>query len=123
LVGDSGGKARAPLRELHGADHVARFLTGVAGKGVPDVTVRFLEVNGGPAVLVLSGGRPDSVFQVDVADGRIQTLYIIRNPDKLRSLALIGERPPPRSVGRPARSGPAAGLIGIDQGCGPPYGR
>ncbi|MFC8984018.1 RNA polymerase sigma-70 factor [Streptomyces sp. SID9913] len=90
LVGDSGGKARAPLRELHGADHVARFLTGVAGKGVPDVTVRFLEVNGGPAVLVLSGGRPDSVFQVDVADGRIQTLYIIRNPDKLRSLAHIG---------------------------------
>src|SRR5690606_19709954 len=89
LTAAAGGSLEQ-LLELHGPDHVARFLTGVAGKGVPDVTVRFLEVNGGPAVLVLSGGRPDSVFQVDVADGRIQTLYIIRNPDKLRSLAHIG---------------------------------
>ncbi|MYS56135.1 RNA polymerase subunit sigma-24, partial [Streptomyces sp. SID6013] len=47
----------------------------------------FLELNGGPAVLVRSGGKPDSVVQVDVADGRIQAVYIIRNPDKLVSLA------------------------------------
>ncbi|MEU3099396.1 RNA polymerase sigma-70 factor [Streptomyces sp. NPDC006967] len=86
LVGDSGGKSRAPLRVLEGADHVGRFLLGVAVKGVGDMTVRFLELNGGPAVLVLSGGRPDSVFQLDVADGRVQAVYIVRNPDKLRSL-------------------------------------
>ncbi|WP_345582424.1 RNA polymerase sigma-70 factor [Streptomyces prasinosporus] len=87
LVGDSGGKARGPLRVLQGADRVARFLTGVAAKGVPDLSVRFLELNGGPAVLALSGGRPDAVFQLDVADGRVRTVYVIRNPDKLRSLA------------------------------------
>lgn len=86
LVGDSGGKSRAPLRVLEGADHVGRFLLGAAVKGVGDMTVRFLELNGGPAVLVLSGGRPDSVFQLDVADGRVQAVYIVRNPDKLRSL-------------------------------------
>ncbi|MFF9127419.1 RNA polymerase sigma-70 factor [Streptomyces sp. NPDC014889] len=86
LVGDSGGKARAPLRVLESADKVGRFLAGVAHKGIPDPSVRFLEVNGGPAVLVLSGGEPDSVFQLDVADGRVQAVYIVRNPDKLRSL-------------------------------------
>lgn len=87
LVGDSGGRAKAPLRVLESADKVGRFLVAVANSGVPDLSVRFLEVNGGPAVLVLSGGKPDSVFQLDVVDGRIQSVYIIRNPDKLRSLA------------------------------------
>ncbi|MFJ8783523.1 MULTISPECIES: RNA polymerase sigma-70 factor [unclassified Streptomyces] len=86
LVGDSGGKSKAPLRVLESADHVGRFLVGVAQRGVPDITWRFLELNGGPAVLVLSGGKPDSVFQLDILDGRIQSVYVIRNPDKLRAL-------------------------------------
>ncbi|MEU0212267.1 RNA polymerase sigma-70 factor [Streptomyces canus] len=86
LVGDSGGKSKAPLRVLESADHVGRFLVGIAERGVPDITWRFLELNGGPAVLILSGGKPDSVFQLDVLDGRIQSVYVIRNPDKLRAL-------------------------------------
>ncbi|MFC8068831.1 RNA polymerase sigma-70 factor [Streptomyces sp. NPDC057293] len=87
LVGDSGGKSKAPLRVLESSDKVARFLQGAARKGVPDFSYRFLEINGGPALLALSGGKPDSVFQIEVADGRIQSVYIIRNPDKLLSLA------------------------------------
>jgi RNA polymerase sigma-70 factor (ECF subfamily) len=86
LVGDSGGKSKAPLRVLQSADHVGRFLVGIAERGVADITWRFLELNGGPAVLILSGGKPDSVFQLDILDGRIQSVYIIRNPDKLRAL-------------------------------------
>ncbi|MFG2681072.1 RNA polymerase sigma-70 factor [Streptomyces sp. NPDC048392] len=89
LVGDSGGKAKAPLRVLETSDKVGRFVLGVARQGVPDATFHFLELNGGPALLVRSGGRPDAVVQVDVVDGRIQSMYIIRNPDKLRSLADI----------------------------------
>jgi RNA polymerase sigma-70 factor, ECF subfamily len=87
LVGDSGGKTKAPLRVLESADHVGRFLVGIAERGVTDITWRFLELNGGPAVLVLSAGKPDSVFQLDILDGRIQSVYIIRNPDKLRALS------------------------------------
>ncbi|MFD4557497.1 RNA polymerase sigma-70 factor [Streptomyces sp. NPDC058469] len=87
LVGDSGGKAQAPLRILESADHVGRFLVGVAEKGVPEMSFRFLELNGGPAVLILSGDTPDSVLQVDVSAGRIRSVYIVRNPEKLRSLA------------------------------------
>ncbi|CAL9324770.1 RNA polymerase sigma-70 factor [Streptomyces sp. SudanB52_2052] len=89
LVGDSGGKARAPLRILQTADKVGRFLVGAARKGLPDLSVRFLELNGGPGVLVLSGDKPDAVFQLDVADGRVQAVYVIRNPDKLRSLTAL----------------------------------
>ncbi|MFF0108633.1 RNA polymerase sigma-70 factor [Streptomyces hirsutus] len=90
LVGDSGGKSRAPLRVLESADKVGRFLVGVTRKGFPDASVRLLELNGGPAALVLIGGRPDTVFQLDVVDGRVQAVYIIRNPDKLRSLEAAG---------------------------------
>ncbi len=87
LVGDSGGKSRAPLRVIETADKVGRFLVGAAQKGVPDMSFRFLELNGGPALLFLSGDKPDSVFQLDVVDGRIQSVYVVRNPDKLQSLA------------------------------------
>ncbi|MFI6466406.1 RNA polymerase sigma-70 factor [Streptomyces sp. NPDC050538] len=87
LIGDSGGKSQAPLRVLESADNVGRFLVAVAEKGVPEMSFRFLELNGGPAVLILSGDTPDSVLQVDVSAGRIRSVYIVRNPDKLRSLA------------------------------------
>ncbi|MFD0028796.1 RNA polymerase sigma-70 factor [Streptomyces sp. NPDC055059] len=87
LVGDSGGKSKAPLRVIESADKVGRFLVGAAKGGGAGFTFRIVELNGGPAVLALVDGRPDSVFQVDVADGHVQCVYIVRNPDKLVSLA------------------------------------
>ncbi|MFJ9866963.1 hypothetical protein [Streptomyces sp. NPDC101165] len=39
------------------------------------------------AMLTLSGDKPGTVFRVDIADGRISTVYLIRNPDKLPSPA------------------------------------
>ncbi|MEU1196188.1 RNA polymerase sigma-70 factor [Streptomyces sp. NPDC005813] len=86
LVGDSGGRSQAPLRVIESADKVGRFLHGAAKKGVPHVSFRFLEINGGPALVIMSGTKPDSVFQLDVVDGRIQCIYIMRNPEKLLTL-------------------------------------
>ncbi|MER6383776.1 RNA polymerase sigma-70 factor [Streptomyces sp. NPDC001250] len=86
LVSDSGGKARAALRIVHTADKVARFLVGVTRKLPPALSLRLLETNGGPAVLILSDGEPDSLFQLDVADGHVTTVYVVRNPDKMRHL-------------------------------------
>jgi RNA polymerase sigma-70 factor (ECF subfamily) len=90
LVGDSGGKSKAPLRVMQSADKVGRFLVAISQQSVPDPEVRFVEVNGAPALLVLSGGKPDSIMQMEVLDGRIQCVYIVRNPDKL--LAFAGPR-------------------------------
>ncbi|MFD4941094.1 RNA polymerase sigma factor SigJ [Streptomyces sp. NPDC058239] len=87
LVGDSGGKSKAPLRVIESADKVGRFLVAVAHGQAQELDVRFLELNGAPGLLVLEGGKPDSVFQVDVRDGLIQCVYIVRNPDKLTNLA------------------------------------
>ncbi|MFI5804906.1 RNA polymerase sigma-70 factor [Streptomyces sp. NPDC051561] len=87
LIGDSGGRAKVPLRIVESADKVARFLLGVAQKAIPGMEIRFTELNGGPAMVILSEGRPDSVFQLDIADGLIQCVYIVRNPDKISDLA------------------------------------
>lgn len=85
LVGDSGGKSKAPLRVIESADKVARFLVGATRKGLKEqeVDFRFVELNGALSVLFLAEGKPDGVFQLEVADGRITRLYVVRNPDKL----------------------------------------
>ncbi|RFU85672.1 RNA polymerase sigma-70 factor [Streptomyces triticagri] len=87
LVGDAGGKHKAPLRVIESADKVGRFLRGAAQQTLEtgDFEVRAVEINGGPAVLMLIDGKPDSVFQLDVLDGRVSCVYVIRNPDKLTS--------------------------------------
>ncbi|WP_327322073.1 RNA polymerase sigma-70 factor [Streptomyces sp. NBC_01210] len=86
LVGDSGGKSKAPLRVMQSVDKVGRFLFAVAQQPIQDMELRFVELNGGPALLVLSAGKPDTVLQLEVLEGRIQCVYIQRNPDKLVSL-------------------------------------
>ncbi|MEU8827097.1 RNA polymerase sigma-70 factor [Streptomyces sp. NPDC048636] len=87
LVGDSGGKAKAPLRVLETADKVGRFLIAVAQQPIEEPELVITEINGGPAVMLYSRGVPDAVMSLDVADGRIQSVYIVRNPDKLASFA------------------------------------
>ncbi|MEU5435390.1 RNA polymerase sigma factor SigJ [Streptomyces sp. NPDC020719] len=86
FIGDSGGKAQAPMRIIETADKVGRFLHAVSQDGMPEGDVRVIEINGGPAVLVLSGGTPESVLQLDVADGLIQCVYVVLNPDKMAAL-------------------------------------
>ncbi|MFH8624317.1 RNA polymerase sigma-70 factor [Streptomyces vietnamensis] len=87
LVGDSGGKSKAPLRIIENADKVGRFLFAVAREFWTGYELRTLELNGAPAVLVLADGKPDTVFQLESRDGLVQCVHIIRNPDKLRGLA------------------------------------
>ncbi|MEV5610059.1 RNA polymerase sigma factor SigJ [Streptomyces sp. NPDC052225] len=95
LVGDSGGKAKAPLRVIESADKVGRFLDGATRQGVADgMRFRFVEFNGGPGLLASRRGEPDSAFQLGVVDGKIQYVYIVRNPDKLRSLFSAAEQMP-----------------------------
>lgn len=85
---DGGGKVQAALRPLHGADKVARWLLGVLGRAPGEVDVRFADVNGRPGVVLLLDGRTDAVADVDVHDGRISALRLVRNPEKLHGVRL-----------------------------------
>ncbi|MER8045535.1 RNA polymerase sigma-70 factor [Streptomyces sp. NPDC094032] len=88
LVGDSGGKSKAPLRIMETADKIGRFLVAISEGADDAFAFRFAEVNGGPALIALVDGKVDTVFQIEVRDGRIACVYILRNPDKLEGLAL-----------------------------------
>ena len=43
----------------------------------------WLQVNGGPALIVRIDGEIDVVVSVRIDDGLISGLYIVRNPEKL----------------------------------------
>jgi hypothetical protein len=92
--GDGGGKAPAATRAIHGRARVARLL--VAGLRVGarfgGITVRREEVNGQPGALFLDReGRLLSVAILDIAEGQIQGVSAIANPDKLRHLGPVAD--------------------------------
>ncbi|HEX4996846.1 MAG TPA: RNA polymerase sigma-70 factor [Terriglobia bacterium] len=89
LMSDGGGKVRAALNTVTGADPIARFVVGVTRKGLqPDATVTMSELNGQPALVVTRHGAVKSATILDIRDGLIRNLFIIVNPDKLRRLSL-----------------------------------
>lgn len=88
LWADGGGKAKgAALRPIHGADAVARFSAGVIRHFVPaERVLRPTRVNGEPGFIVYASGKPLAAMILHIRDGRIQTIYAIANPDKLRKV-------------------------------------
>lgn len=94
LHGDGGGKAPALARALYGARRVAKTLGAWfrLGARVPGVSLREVTVNGQPGAIVLTGdGQVLSVMALDVAEGRIQAIRSIVNPDKLRHLGQVAD--------------------------------
>ncbi|MEV0967660.1 RNA polymerase sigma-70 factor [Microtetraspora glauca] len=96
FVGDGGGRAKAPLRVMTGRDHVARFLMAIASEngvgrfltsiGAGDLTsigLEITDVNGGPALVATAEGRAVTVISLVVSDGKIETIYLIANPEKM----------------------------------------
>jgi RNA polymerase sigma-70 factor (TIGR02957 family) len=95
LHGDGGGKVPAIARAMHGHTRVARLLTAGFARlqTLPGgFTVRREELNGQPgALLVDREGRLIGVIILDVAEGQIQGVSSIVNPDKLRHLGPVGD--------------------------------
>jgi RNA polymerase sigma-70 factor, ECF subfamily len=92
LISDGGGKKRAALRPMYGAEKVARWMLGVIRR--PDVTelsIRLLELNGELAIVAYDGDQPDTVGFVEAGDEGITSLYLLRNPDKLGGVPLLSE--------------------------------
>ena len=83
LVTDSGGKVRAPLLPLSGADNVGRFLATVSSRELPDPRWRVVELNGAPGLVVTSEGRPVAAVTLEVTGGRVTAIYLVANPAKL----------------------------------------
>jgi RNA polymerase sigma-70 factor (ECF subfamily) len=99
--GDGGGKVPAFPRPVYGRDRVVRALLGGArGRlqrfGVSGI--RFAVINGQPGALFLNReGRPLLAVTLDIADGLVQTVRAVANPEKLGHLGTFAVRPSPTS--------------------------
>jgi RNA polymerase sigma-70 factor, ECF subfamily len=93
VYGDGGGKAPQWSRPIAGADRVARLLAGV-GRQIREHggSLGLHEVNGQPGAVVRGpDGRLINVFAIDIAEGRVQTVRSVINPDKLRHLGPVAD--------------------------------
>jgi RNA polymerase sigma-70 factor (ECF subfamily) len=87
LISDGGGKARAVLRPIVGAEAISRLIIGAAAKfGSPTQVLRHLPVNGLPGTIAWENNRVIRVIVFGIQEGKIQSVFIITNPDKLRHL-------------------------------------
>jgi RNA polymerase sigma-70 factor (ECF subfamily) len=89
LYSDGGGKAKAARKPVSGAARVARLIASVTRKNRATgmYTTEFARVNGQPGRLLRHrDGTVIDVLTIDVVDGRISTLRIVRNPEKLAHL-------------------------------------
>jgi RNA polymerase sigma-70 factor (ECF subfamily) len=87
---DGGGRATAFPRPVHGRERVARLFLASTDRGdrLGIAGMRPAEVNGQPgAVFLDSKDHAVLVLSLDIADGVVQTIHVVTNPDKLRHLA------------------------------------
>ncbi len=86
LVSDGGGKAAAATRPVLGADRVAKLLFGYTAKAHwSESHLQPVMVNGTPGLLLRHPIAGTGAYSFDIVDGRIRTVYVVRNPDKLRA--------------------------------------
>ncbi|MFI9844462.1 RNA polymerase sigma factor SigJ [Nonomuraea sp. NPDC051941] len=99
MVSDGGGKARAALRVITGADNVSRwllsintpaniaaFMASIGMAGISDLSIGLATMNNAPAMVISAGGRVITVASLLISDGKIDTIYLIANPEKIAHL-------------------------------------
>ena len=93
FFGDGGGKAAATLHPVRGRDPVARLFQGFYTKGRQvGFQVRRVLVNGQEGALFVDAeGRLISVLALEIADGVVQKIRAVVNPDKLHHLGPLSD--------------------------------
>ena len=85
---DGGGRVIAFRNVIRGIDRVRRLFAGLATKAYyKPVLLRSVTIDGLPGYVSLDRGQILQTTALDIRDGRIAAIYIVRNPDKLRHVA------------------------------------
>ena len=86
-ISDGGAARRASRRPVIGPERVSRLLVNLAKRG-SHLSIRFVEVNERPGLLLSEGDEPFMAMSVDFDDeGRVSRLFSVLNPDKLSHLS------------------------------------
>ncbi|MDG2171006.1 MAG: RNA polymerase sigma factor SigJ [Opitutales bacterium] len=89
LHSDGGGKVIAVPKIISGADVVALFFTRIAAneqRSGNDYRAAPHWYNGAPGLILYENGIPTTAFSLKIEEGRIETIFALRNPDKLAQL-------------------------------------
>ena len=91
VYGDGGGKAPSWPQPIVGRERVAKLIAGTLEQAREvGVTRRAVHINGQPGVMfVYDEERIGAVMSVDVAEGLVQAIRGITNPDKLAHLGPV----------------------------------
>jgi RNA polymerase sigma-70 factor (ECF subfamily) len=84
VVSDGGGKLRAAVRPVHGADEVAGFVAALLS-GQPGTALTAELVNGRTGLVLRQAGQAVAVVSLSVAEAAVTAVWIVLNPDKLES--------------------------------------
>jgi RNA polymerase sigma-70 factor (ECF subfamily) len=86
LHSDGGGEAKAPPRQIHGPEKVARFFIAIVQSALATSEAHIIDINGQPGLLTLTDGDIVSALAFDLDQGRITDLYLMAAPSKLGAL-------------------------------------
>ncbi|MEU0603428.1 RNA polymerase subunit sigma [Streptomyces sp. NPDC006393] len=81
---DGGGKVRALIRPVHGSRHVAHSLLTLLGHR-PHTTLTPHPVNGRTGLVARYHHQVAAVVSLGITDHHIALVFVVLNPDKLRS--------------------------------------
>ncbi|POF33015.1 RNA polymerase sigma factor SigJ [Roseibium marinum] len=88
LQSDGGGKTAALRRVLEGPDIINRFVSRILGRLWAQGRREILDINGIRGLALFNGSEIETAMTLGYSeDGKIDQVYIIRNPDKLQRLA------------------------------------
>jgi len=93
VYGDGGGNGPSWGRPIVGRDNVVRLMRGL-GEQMRELSieVRQVEINGQPGAMVFApDGRLTNVFSLDIADGVVEVIRSVINPDKLHHLGPLAD--------------------------------
>ena len=87
IFSDGGGRVVAFRNVVRGMDRVLRLFQGLARKAAyrPQL-LRIVMIDGLPGFVSIDRGAILQTTALEVRDGKITALYIVRNPDKLRHI-------------------------------------
>jgi RNA polymerase sigma-70 factor (ECF subfamily) len=89
VYADGGGKVPAHGAPVAGLDDVMRLFDRFAAMFVeaPSRLVRYGFINGLPGFITIEKGDVLQTTALEIEDGRVVAIYVMRNPDKLRHIA------------------------------------
>jgi RNA polymerase sigma-70 factor, ECF subfamily len=93
VYGDGGGKAPSWPKPIYGRERVARLMAGTVTQAKElGASLQPTQVNGQPGVIFTDpGGRIAVVMSLDIADGLVQTVRSVINPEKLAHLGPVAD--------------------------------